>query len=158
MLSWFKRSFMSTWNMPCPQPPKVYMPPVVPDIPLPVPPDFSGVNPDDEPIIQGCEVLAAILDWFVKQIEEIGKFIYDWIKSIASMITYPLREEIYEHITLPMWEAGESIRMVLCHLGYIMPQSAQDCRVAIKPISQPSAELLSQLTDLYVTLQLNGLN
>ncbi|KAH9208921.1 hypothetical protein DL95DRAFT_527156 [Leptodontidium sp. 2 PMI_412] len=126
MLSWFKRSFMSTWNMPCPQPPKVYMPPLVPDIPLPVPPDFSGVNPDDEPIVQGCEVLAAILDWFVKQIEEIGKFIYDWIKSIASMITYPLREEIYEHSTLPMWEAGESIRMVLCHLRYIMPQSAQD--------------------------------
>jgi hypothetical protein len=125
MLSWFKRSFMSTFNMPCPQPPSVFTPPLS-DIPKPTPPDFSGVNPNDDPISQGCEVLAAVLDWFVKQIEGIGQFIYDIIKSIASAATYPLREEIYEHITLPMWEAGEAIRMILCHLGYFMPQSAQD--------------------------------
>jgi hypothetical protein len=127
MLSWFKRSFMSSglFNMPCPEPPKVFTPPAE-DVPFSEPPDFGGVNPDDDPISQVCGLIAAVLDWVVKQIDKAGKFLYDLAKMALSGATWPLREELYEKVTLPIWEACESIRMVLCHLGYFMPQSAQN--------------------------------
>jgi hypothetical protein len=124
MLSWFKRSYVSQFDMDKPQRPTVFTPPSS-DYTF-GPPDFSGVNPNDNPIAQICEALAALLDWLFKTIQQIGQFIYDVLKMIASAATWPLREVIYDNIILPAWEMSENIRMVLVHMGYLMPQSAEN--------------------------------
>jgi hypothetical protein len=127
MLTWFKRSFVSQFDMDKPQRPKVFTPPesdvtnIVAD--LTGPPDFSGVNPNDDPLSQLCEALAAVIDSIVKTIEDIGQFIYDVVKSILSAATWPIREALYDGITLPAWGLSESLRRVLVHMAYLMPQS-----------------------------------
>ncbi|MBC7592356.1 MAG: zinc dependent phospholipase C family protein [Kineosporiaceae bacterium] len=127
MLSWFKRSFVSQFDMDKPQRPKVFTPPesdvtnIVSD--FSGPPDFSGVNPDDDPLSQLCEALAAIIDSIVKTIEDIGQFIYDLVKTALSAATWPAREALYDGITLPAWGLSESLRRVLVHMAYLMPQS-----------------------------------
>jgi len=123
MLSWFKRQYISTMDMDRPEPPTIFTPPSS-DYDF-GPPDFSGVNPNDDPISQVCEALLALLDWVWKSLEKAGQLIYDIVKSAASAATWPAREALYEGIILPLWEAAEDIRMVLVHLGYMMPQSEQ---------------------------------
>ncbi|MCJ1243056.1 hypothetical protein MMC30_000252 [Trapelia coarctata] len=122
MLSWFKRSYVGTFNLDRPEPPKVFIPPAS-DIPIPGPPDFSGVNPNDDPISQVCEAILAVLDWVWKSLEKTAQFLYDIVKTAISAATWPAREILYETVTLPLWEASENIRMVLVHLGYMMPAS-----------------------------------
>ena len=121
MLSFFKRSYVSTADLDRPQPPTVFTPPAS-DFDI-GPPDFSGVASSDDPISQGCGALLAVLDWLFKTLEKVGQILYDIAKSIASAATWPAREALYELVTLPLWEASENIRMVMVHLGYLMPQS-----------------------------------
>jgi len=123
MLSWFKRQYVSTMDMDRPEPPTVFTPPSS-DYNF-GPPDFSGVSPNDDPISQICEALLALLDWLWKSLEKAGQLLYDIAKSAASAATWPAREALYEGIILPLWESAENIRMVLVHLGYMMPQSEQ---------------------------------
>src|SRR3984885_9612808 len=123
MLSWFKRSYVSQFDMDKPQRPTVFTPPSS-DFNF-GPPDFSGVNPSDNPLEQVCEAFLALLDWLFKTIEQVGQIIYDTLKTIASAATWPAREAIYFGIILPAWEMAESIRLVLVHMGFLMPQSEQ---------------------------------
>lgn len=123
MLSWFKRSYLNTMDLDRPEPPTVFTPPAS-DIDI-GPPDFGGVSSSDDPVSQTCEVLAALLDWVFKSLEKAAQFLYDIVKSVASLATWPTREGIYYGVTLPLWEATEHIRMVLVHMGYMMPQSEQ---------------------------------
>lgn len=124
MLSWFKRQYMSSTAMDRPEPPPVLSLPPASDF-IPQPPDFSGVNPSDPPLAQVCEVILAVLDWAFKQLEQVVKAIGDIIKIATSVGTWPLREAIYAGILLPLWEVNENMRMVLVHMGYMMPQSQQ---------------------------------
>ncbi len=123
MLSWFKRSYISQFDMSKPPRPTVFTPPLSDFIPQP--PDFSGVNPNDPPIEQACEVILALLVWLAKLLEQGAKVLYDLAKSAASAGTLPAREAIYDWIVLPAWQVAENVRMVLVHLGYLMPQSEQ---------------------------------
>ena len=121
MLSFFKRSYTSTMDLDRPKPPTIFTPPAS-DYDI-GPPDFSGVAQADDPISQGCGALLAVLDWVFKALEKSAQFLYDVVKSIASAATWPARELIYNLVTLPLWESTENIRMVLVHLGFVMPQS-----------------------------------
>ena len=85
MLSWFKRSYLSAMNLERPEPPSL---PGIPASDNPFgPPDTSGVNPSDDPISQTCEVLAALLDWAFKSLENAAQLPYDLVKNILSGIT-----------------------------------------------------------------------
>lgn len=129
MLSWFKRSYVSQFDMDRPQQPTVFLPPssdvtnIIND--FTGPPDFSGVNPHDNPLSQACEALAAAVDWVWKQIQDVNQFIYDVLHSAASLATWPAREVLYNVVVLPAWQMCENIRRVLAHMGYLMPQSEQ---------------------------------
>jgi hypothetical protein len=123
MLSWFKRQYVATLEMDRPEPPTVFTPPAS-DFTI-GPPDFSGVNPSDNPASQACSAVLALLDWLFKTLEQAAQAAYDIAKSAASAATWPAREAIYELITLPLWESAENMRMVLVHLGYMLPQSQQ---------------------------------
>jgi hypothetical protein len=123
LLSWFKRSYLSSFDMDKPKRPTIFTVPAS-DYNF-GPPDFSGVNPHDDPISEGCEVLAALLDWLWKTLEKAGQLLYDLAKSALSAGTMPAREALYENVTLPAWQVTENIRMVLVHLGYLMPQSEE---------------------------------
>jgi hypothetical protein len=119
MLSWFKRQYMATMTMDRPEPPTIFTPPAS-NYNF-GPPNFSGVNPTDPPLSQTCEALAALLDWVFKGLGAVALNLY----GIANLseLTFPLREWIYDEVTLPTWQSAENIRMVLVHLGYMMPQS-----------------------------------
>jgi hypothetical protein len=121
MLSFFKRSYISTADLDRPQPPTVFTPPSS-DFDF-GPPDFSGVASSDEPISQSCGAVLAVLDWLFKTLEKVGQILYDIAKTVASAATWPARQTLYELVTLPLWESSENIRMVMVHLGYLMPQS-----------------------------------
>ena len=129
MLSFFKRSYVSQFDMDKPQAPSVATPPfsdvtnIIRDVTGP--PDFSGVNPNDDPMSQTCEALAALADWVYKTASDINQFFEDIIKSIASGATWPGREILYDNVTLPAWQLAEYIRSVLVHMAYVMPQSEE---------------------------------
>jgi len=123
MLSWFKRSFASTFDMSKPQRPTIFTPPAS-DFDF-GPPDFSGVSPSDSPIEQGCEVLAALLDWIWKSLEGAAQLAYDLAKMAASAASLPARDALYYGLVLPAWQVCENARTVLVHLAYLMPQSEQ---------------------------------
>jgi hypothetical protein len=133
LLSWFKRSYVSTLDLDKPQRPTIFTPPAS-DFVF-GPPDFSGVDPTDDPVSQACEVVAALLDWLWKTLTRAAKAAYDIGKSVLSAGTWPVREVIYNTILLPAWEVGENVRMVLTHLGYLMPSS--EARYANGEIRHP---------------------
>lgn len=123
MLSWFKRSYVATADMDMPEPPTIFTPPAS-DFNF-GPPDFSGVGSSDDPVSEACSAIAALLDWLAKSLEQVAQTLYDIAKSIASGATYPVRLGLYEGVILPAWTAAEHIRLVLVHLGYLMPQCEQ---------------------------------
>lgn len=122
MLSWLKRSYLSTFALDRPEPPSIFTPPAS-DFDFPPPPDFDGIDPNDDPVSQTCETIAALLDWVVKTVHKVAQICYDLAKTVASATTFLLRDAIYHLLTLPLWTAAENIRMVLVHLGLFMPQS-----------------------------------
>jgi hypothetical protein len=123
MLSWFKRSYVASMDMDRPEPPTVYTPPSS-DFDF-GPPDFGGVSSSDNPVSETCGALLALFDWLFKTLEKAAELAYDIGKTAASAATWPPREALYEGIILPLWESAENIRMVLVHLGFMMPQSQQ---------------------------------
>ncbi len=123
LLSYYKRTFFSLFDMDKPRRPEFFTPPAS-DFDF-GPPDFSGVSSSDPPLEQACEVIAALLDWTWKTLEKAGQAAYDVGKSIASGATLPPREDIYNWLVLPAWQVCENARQVLVHLAYLMPQSGQ---------------------------------
>ncbi|KAH8742865.1 hypothetical protein F5882DRAFT_501242 [Hyaloscypha sp. PMI_1271] len=124
MLSWFKRSYMSTMDIDRPPPPTIFTPPAS-DFNFDGPPDAGGFDPADPASSNVCSELAALLDWVFKTLEKAAQLLYDLAKTVLSAATLPARELLYELITLPLWEATENMRQVLVHLGFIMPQSQE---------------------------------
>src|SRR6266550_3044224 len=142
MLSWFKRSFVSQFDMSKPPRPTIFTPPSS-DFDF-GPPDFSGVSPSDPPIEQVCEVLLALLDWIWKTIEQAAQLAYDLAKTVASAATLPARDALYYGLVLPAWQVCENARIVLVHLAYLMPQSEQ--RYADGELKKPSEIDLELIT------------
>src|SRR5207245_2764530 len=87
------------------------------------PPDFSGVNPSDNPLEQLCEVVLALLDWIWKSLEKAAQLAYDLGKSAISGATLPARQILYDQLILPAWMACQNMRQVLVHMAYLSPQS-----------------------------------
>jgi hypothetical protein len=123
LLSWFKRNYVTQFDMAKPKRPTVFTPPAS-DFAV-GPPDFSGVNPADGPLAEACEVVAALLDWLFKSLEKAAQLAYDLAKSAASAATMPARAALYYGLTLPAWQVAENVRKVLTHLGYLIPQSEE---------------------------------
>lgn len=121
MLSWFKRQFNTTFDMDKPKRPTWFTPPAS-DYSF-GPPDFSGVNPSDNPLEQLCEVVLALLDWIWKSLEKAAQLAYDLGKSAISGATLPARQFLYDSLILPAWMACENMRQVLVHMAYLSPQS-----------------------------------
>lgn len=121
MLSWFKRSFFDTFQLDKPRPPKIFTPPAS-DFDF-GPPDFSGVGTAGDPLGDLGQLLLALLEWAWKSLKQAAQAAYDIAKSAASAATQPIRQAIYDNVTLPAWQVAENVRMVLGHLGYVMPQS-----------------------------------
>jgi len=121
MLSWFKREFETGFDMDKPKRPTWFTPPSS-DYPS-GPPDFSGVNPSDNPLEQLCEVVLALLDWLWKSLEKAAQLAYDLAKSAVSGATLPARQFLYDNLVLPAWQACENMREVLVHMAYLTPQS-----------------------------------
>jgi len=121
MLSWFKREFETGFDMDKPQRPTWFTPPAS-DYDF-GPPDFSGVNPSDDPLEQLCEVVLALLDWLRKSLEQAAQLAYDLGKSATSGATLPARQYLYDKLVLPAWQACENTRQVLVHMAYLTPQS-----------------------------------
>ena len=134
MLSWFKREFVTGFDMDKPQRPTWFTPPSS-DYDF-GPPDFSGVNPSDNPIEQLCEAILAILDWIWKSLEKAAQLAYDLGKSVISGATLPAREWIYDNLVLPAWQVCENMRQVLVHMAYLTPQS--EMRYANGEIRRPN--------------------
>jgi hypothetical protein len=124
MLSWFKRQYVATADMDKPQRPTIFTPPAS-DLTDFGPPDFSGVSQSDDPVSKTCSAILALLDWLFKTLEHAAQLLYDLAKTVASAGSLPARAGIYYGIILPAWEAAENMRMVLVHLGYVIPQSEQ---------------------------------
>jgi hypothetical protein len=121
LLSWFKREFNSGFDMDKPQRPTWFTPPSS-DYDF-GPPDFSGVDPSDDPIEQLCEAVLALLDWLWKSLEKAAQLAYDLGKSAISGATMPARQWIYDNLIVPAWMACENMREVLVHMAYLTPQS-----------------------------------
>ncbi len=134
MLSWFKREFNTSFDMDKPARPTQFMPPSS-DFTF-GPPDFSGVNPSDNPISQLCEAVLALLDWVAKTLEKAAQAAYDLGKSALSGATLPGRQWLYDHLTLPAWQVCENMREVLVHMAYLTPQS--ELRYADGEIRRPN--------------------
>jgi hypothetical protein len=123
MLSWFKRQYATSFKMDQPQRPHLFTPPLSDITNLLGPPDFSGVSTVDDPLSKTCVVVLAALDWVFKELENTAQLLYDIAKTVASALTWPERMSIYYCVISPTWHAAEQMRMVLVHLGYLMPQS-----------------------------------
>jgi len=143
MLSWLKRSYLSSFALDRPEDPKIFtVPPEDFDFP---PPDFSGVDPNDDPVSQTCETVAALLDWLWKSIKKLAELCYDTAKMILSAATILPRSLIYYRLTLPMWTAAESTRMLLVHMGFLMPMAEK---------RSPGGELIrvNEIDNVLITL------
>jgi hypothetical protein len=123
MLTFFKRVFMDGFDLPKPPRPTVAPFPTFPTGDLA--PDFSGVNSSDPPAKQLLDILLALLFWLVRLLKDGAQWAYDAVKSILSGGTLPLREEIYQHITLPSWQVVRGVREILVHLGILTPQDRE---------------------------------
>jgi Zinc dependent phospholipase C len=112
MLSFFKRSFMDGFDLPMPPPPSGTVPQW---------PDFGNVTGIDT---------SSPGSIFASVAADIGAVIGDVLNSIASLIaaitgtvTLELREQIYNNLTLPAWQAARMFRQVLVETGYLIPES-----------------------------------
>src|SRR5216683_3084005 len=134
MMSGFKRQFDTGFDMDKPKRPTWFTPP--PSDYNFGPPDFSGVNPSDNPISQLCEAILALLDWIFKSLEKAGQLAYDLGKSAISGATLPARQALYDGLVLPAWQVCENMREVLVHMAYLTPQS--EMRYANGEIRRPN--------------------
>jgi hypothetical protein len=123
MFSYFKLAYFSSFDMNKPKRPTWFTPPAS-DFDF-GPPDFSGVSLSDPPLREVCKIAAALIIWIFKTIERIIQVLWDLIKCIQSGLTFPARYFIYECIELPTWHICQSVRQVLSHMAYIIPQSKQ---------------------------------
>lgn len=122
MITAYKLFFKGAWQLPKPRHPDfVIVPPASDFTNLFQPPDFSGVD-SDNPIVDACEALLAVVQWVIKEAAAVIKLLGDIIKMLVSPITYELREEIYK-AALHLWDIATKIHEVLAHTGLLMPHA-----------------------------------
>src|SRR5260370_37130461 len=105
MRSWFKRQFDTGFDMDKTKRPTWFTPP--PRDYNFGPPDFSGVNPSDNPISQLCAAIRALLDWIFNSLEKPRQLAYDLGKSAISEATLHARQALYDGLSLPAWPISE---------------------------------------------------
>ena len=91
MITAYKLFFNGAWQLPKPRHPDfVIVPPASDFTNLFQPPDFSGVD-SDNPIVDACDALLALIQWVVKEVAAVIKLIGDLIKMLESPCTYAVR-------------------------------------------------------------------
>ena len=112
MLSFFKRAYMDDFDLPLPPAPGAAGPAQWPD--------FGNLTIDP----------SSVGSVFTSIIDDIGKAAGDILNSFASFISLltdplslPLRQALYNNLTLPAWQGARSLRHMLVEFGYLTPQS-----------------------------------
>jgi hypothetical protein len=133
MLSFFKRAYMDSFDMPVPPPPSGAVPQW---------PDFgnaTGLNTSSPG------------SFFSSVATDIGNFIGDVLNSIANLIalltdtvTLQLREQIYNNLTLPAWQAARKTRQALVQTGFLIPENYEVDQVG--RLIHPNEIDMSQIT------------
>src|SRR5260370_18009052 len=83
------------WALRKPRPPaSVIVPPASDFTNLFQPPDFSGVD-SDNPIVDACEALLAVIQWVIKEAAAVIKLLGDIINMLVSPLTYKIHLQIY---------------------------------------------------------------
>jgi hypothetical protein len=122
MITAYKLFFNGGWQLPKPRHPDfVIVPPASDFTNLFQPPDFSGVD-SDNPVIDACEALLAVIQWVIKEAAAVIELLGDIIKMLVSPFTFVIREKIYE-AALHMWDVATKIHEVLAHTGLLMPHA-----------------------------------
>jgi hypothetical protein len=122
MITAYKLFFKGAWQLPKPRHPDfVIVPPASDFTNLFQPPDFSGVD-SDNPIVDACEALLAVIQWVIKEAAAVVKLIGDLIKMLVSPLTFEIRAELYK-AALHLWDIATKIHEVLAHTGLLMPHA-----------------------------------
>jgi hypothetical protein len=120
MISYYKFSFEGSWELQKPKKPDFIIVPPASDIEnLFQPPDFSGVD-SDNPAVDICEALIALIEWAIKELGAAAKLAGDLIKMAASPGTYLLRLGLYE-LSMMVWDVITKTHEVLAHTGFMAP-------------------------------------
>ncbi len=112
MLSFFKRAYVDSFDMPVPPPPSGAVPQW---------PDFGNATGIDT---------SSLGNFFSSIADDVGNFIGDVLNSVANLIamltdtvTLELREQLYNNLTLPAWHAARKFRQALVETGFLIPES-----------------------------------
>ncbi len=124
MITLYKLNFSGSWELQKPRKPDfVIVPPLSDFTNLAQPPDFSGVN-SSNPIEDVCDVLVALVEWVVKELEDAIKLIGDLIKMVLSPATYLIRLGLYE-LAMKIWDIAQKTHNVMAHTGIHIPHGEQ---------------------------------
>jgi hypothetical protein len=120
MITFYKFSFMSSFNLDKPRKPDVIIWPPASDFSdLASAPDLSGVSSSD-PVEDVCDAILAIVKWFGKEAEAVAQLVGDVVKAIASPGTYPLRWALWQ-LAMWAWDIVSTTHDILAHTGFMYP-------------------------------------
>jgi hypothetical protein len=123
MYSYYRLVYNGSWELQKPQAPSFVIFPPASDVEnLLQPPDLSGVN-SSNPLVDVCQLLAALFEWAVKTLEAAIQLLGDLIKMVTSPFTYLIRLGLYE-LAMLVWDVITKMHEVMAHTGFFSPHPA----------------------------------
>lgn len=120
MYSFYRLSYNGSWELQKPKKPDFVIFPPASDIEnLFQPPDLSGVD-SSNPVVDICELIIALFEWAVKEIEAAIQLVGDLIKMLTSPLTYPIRLALYE-LAMLIWDVVTKTHEIMAHTGFFSP-------------------------------------
>jgi hypothetical protein len=117
------------YSPPRPQPPQLFNPDSVPRPPG----SDSGVgddptrggDPDEDDDWSIWDLFLAVFA-FLNYIRQLAEWLATWpLRRLADLITYPVREFMYETVIVPLWSLYMVTRRPLVMMGFIAPKSEE---------------------------------